>query len=99
MVRHIVMWNLREDFSASEKTAAAQKIKSTLEALPSTIEGIVSLSVKIESLPTGNREIMLDSLFVSEEALAAYVTHPDHVRAGDYIKTVVIDRASIDYAE
>ena len=97
MVRHIVLWNYADDFSAEENIQNVQKMKSLLEELPSLIDGIVELKVQINAMPSSNRDIMLDSLFESEEALAAYIVHPEHKRVGEFVRSVTKDRACVDY--
>ncbi|MFV0401150.1 MAG: Dabb family protein [Oscillospiraceae bacterium] len=99
MVRHIVMWNFKEGFTPEENAANAKKIKAELEALTATIPGIVSLHVYIDPVGKSNRDIVLNSLFESEEALANYVDHPDHVRAGGFVHAATDNRACIDYVE
>ena len=99
MVRHIVAWNYKEGFSELENKANAQKVQSELEALPQYIEGIIEMKVYTDLLPSGNRDIVLNSLFESEEALAAYIVHPAHKRAGEFVRSVTQDRASFDYNE
>lgn len=99
MVRHIVMWNFRDGLTEDETRLHAKRIKSELEALASAIEGVLSLEVIISPLKSGNRDLMLNSLFATEEALASYQTHPEHVRIGSYIGTVLTNRSCMDYFE
>jgi hypothetical protein len=100
MVRHIVLWNFRDGadgFSPEENLQNAQKMKSLLEELSNLIDGIVELKVHINAMPSSNRDIMLDSLFENEEALAAYIVHPEHKRVGEFVRSVTKDRACVDY--
>ena len=99
MVRHIVMWNFKEGLSDEEKEMNARRAKDELEALAGIIPGVVSLRVVTPALESGNRVVVLNSLFASEEALAAYQVHPEHVRVSGYIGTVMTDRACADYFE
>lgn len=99
MVRHIVMWNFKDDFTDEENTHNAQRVKTELEALSSTIPGIVSLEVMISKLKSSNRDIVLNSLFEDEEMLANYQIHPDHVRVSAYVGAVLMNRSCIDYFE
>jgi hypothetical protein len=80
-----------------ENIQNAQKMKSLLEELPRLIDGIVELKVQINPMQSSNRDIMLDSLFESEEALAAYIIHPEHKRVGEFVRSVTKDRACMDY--
>ena len=97
MVQHIVLWNYADGFSPEENVQNAQKMKSMLEGLPGLIDGIVELKVQISPMPSSNRDIMLDSLFESEEALSAYIVHPEHKRVGKFVRSVTKDRACMDY--
>ena len=99
MVRHIVAWNYKEGFSETENRENAQKVKDELEALTQYIDGIVELKVYINTLASGNKDIVLNSLFQSEEALADYQIHPEHKRVSSFVGTVVQNRACIDYYE
>ena len=99
MVRHIVMWNFKEEFTEQENIQNAQKIKAELEALPFKIEGVISLKVMITTLKSGNRTVVLNSLFTDEEALKNYVVHPEHVRVGALVRAAFTDRACADYIE
>lgn len=97
MTRHIVMWNYKDGFTEEENEMNAKKVKSELENLKNLIDGIVSLSVEINPLPSSNRNVILDSLFINEEALKNYQVHKEHVRVGGLVKSVFKDRACIDY--
>ena len=97
MIRHIVMWNYKDGFTAADNKANARQIKQELEALTDCIEGIIELKVYIDVLPSSNKDIILDSLFTSEEALAAYQTHPGHQRVSAYVGSVLQDRVCIDH--
>lgn len=99
MVRHIVAWNFKEGFSDAENQAHALKIKTGLENLPNLIEGIVALQVYIHPLADSNRDMVLNSLFKNEEALAAYQNHPEHKKISAFIRTVIQDRVCVDYEE
>ena len=99
MVRHIVMWNFKDGFTDDENIFNANKVKDSLEALTSIIDGIISLEVIISSLKSSNRDIVLNSLFIDETALANYQIHPDHVRVSNYVGTVMMNRSCVDYFE
>ncbi len=99
MVRHIIIWSLREDLSEQEKTSALIKAKRGLEGLKGRIDGLESIKVHIENLESSNADMMLDSSFTDEAALKAYQTNPDHLEVAKFIRSVVSDRKCIDYAE
>ncbi len=96
MVRHVIVWTLRDDVEDKEKVKA--DIKAGLEALQGRIEGLVSISVETSPLPTSNADLMLDSSFVSFDALKAYSVHPEHVKVADTkVRPFVKIRSCMDY--
>jgi len=97
MVQHIVAWNYADGFSDAENRANAQMVKRELEALAKVINGVVELTVHIGLLSSGNRDIVLYSLFESVESLEAYQIHPEHQRVSAFVRTVTKDRVCVDY--
>lgn len=98
MVRHIVAWNYAEGYTEQENLKNAEIIKLELESLKNLIEGIVSIEVLTNALETSESDLVLDSVFESEEALKAYVVHPEHVRVGsNYVKPLTRNRKCIDF--
>lgn len=97
MVKHIVAWNYADGLSEEEKKDIAVNMKRELEALKELIPGIVSIHLYVNPLASSDAELLLDSLFESEEALKTYVVHPEHVRVGtNFVKPFVKDRKCID---
>lgn len=97
MVKHIILWKLKETLTEDEKTAARAEAKRRLEALNGKIDGMISLKVVTDRLPSSNADMMLDSEFESEEALAGYQTNPLHVEAATYVRSVVEARLCLDF--
>lgn len=79
MVKHIIIWTLKDEYSNEEKAAIKAEIKAGLEGLKGKIDGLTDIKVYTEGLESSNGDLMLDSTFVSEEALKSYAVHPDHV--------------------
>ena len=97
MVKHIIIWNFKESLSEEEKRSSAERIKKELEALSGRIDGLVSIRVEINMLPTSNGDMMLDSEFTNEYALSGYAVHPDHLAVKDFIGSVTCGRKCVDY--
>ena len=94
MVKHIVIWKLKEE----NKEENALKIKEILEALNGQIPGLLHLEAGFDfSKQESSGDIVLYSEFDSIEHLDAYVIHPKHVAAGSFIRGVTCDRRMIDY--
>ena len=45
MVKHIILWNLKEEYSEAEKTDIKKSIKENLEGLKGQIPGLLNISV------------------------------------------------------
>lgn len=100
MVKHIILWTLKEDLSEEERKAAKEGMKSGLEGLKGEIEGVLEIRVQTEGLATSNVDVMLDSSFVDEKALAFYASHPSHVKvAEEKVKPFVSGRFCLDFEE
>ena len=100
MVKHIILWKLKESLGAEEKRAALENIKRELEALTGVVPGLISMKIVIDSLKSSNADVMMDSAFESEEALNGYQKHPAHVKAADtYVRPFVEVRMCMDYTE
>lgn len=99
MIKHIILWKLRSEMSASEKQEAAKAIKSGLESLQGQVPGLVDIHVQIDGrLESSNADIMLDSTLVSEEALKGYAVHPAHVAvANGVVRPNTELRTCLDY--
>jgi hypothetical protein len=98
MVKHIVLWTLKEDLSASEKEAIKTGIKEGLEGLAGQIPGLVDIKVNLSSCSSSTVDLMLDSTFTDEEALKGYSVHPKHVAVADgKVRPYTAARSAIDY--
>ena len=83
MVKHIILWQLKDELSAEEKVAVKAGIKEGLEALAGKIPGLTEIKVQTEGLASSNADVMLDSTFVDEASLKGYAVHPEHVAVAD----------------
>lgn len=80
MVKHIILWKIKEEYSKKEKEEIKAGVKEGLEALKGVVLGLSDIHVQIEALDTSNADIMLDSVFENEAALKTYAIHPAHVK-------------------
>ena len=97
MVKHIIIWDLKDELTAGQKKAAGAKMKADLEALKGVVEGAVEIKVQYEKLDTSNGDVLLDSTFEDAAALRYYADHPAHVKVKEYVATVVKARKCIDF--
>ncbi len=95
MVKHIVMWNIKDTL---DKTATFENLKTQLEALADKISVIIKIELGANYLSSESaHDIVLYSEFASKSALEEYVEHPEHKKVGEYVRSVVKDRVSVDY--
>ncbi len=98
MVKHIIIWTLKDELSESEKEIVKKNAKEALEALSGNIEGLIDIKLVCDLLPSSNGEMMLDSSFEDAEALGHYQKHPLHVAAADnFVRPYTKTRLCIDY--
>jgi hypothetical protein len=98
MVKHIIVWILKDEYSDAEKADIKKGIKEGLEGLKGKVPGIVDITVYTEGLESSNGDLMLDSTFESVEALNGYTVHPAHVEvATTKVRPFVKIRSSFDY--
>ncbi len=87
MLKHIVMWKLKEFAEGKTKAENAQFMKENLERLVGIIPEIKSLQVGInEKISDMAYDAVLISTFEDAEALARYKEHPEHVKVSNYCK-------------
>ncbi|GAA5237127.1 Dabb family protein [Verticiella sediminum] len=96
-IKHIVMWNLRGE-SAREKASAIELLRSRFESLRGRIPGLLHLEVGVDSSGAAYAcDVVLYSVFDSEESLASYATHPAHLQVRDELGNLRISRHQVDY--
>ncbi len=98
MIRHIVCWKLQNLSGPVSESADALAIKEALENLRGKIPGLLHLEVGCDiSRAESAGDIVLVTDFESCEALASYLTHPEHVAVGKIVRPRTCDRRMIDY--
>ena len=98
MVKHVILWTLKSEYSADEKQHIKANIKRELEALKGQISGLLDIRVNVDPLPSSNADLMLDSSFEDETALKGYAVHPAHVAAADgFVRPYTSTRLCLDY--
>ena len=95
MVKHIILWKLKEEFNNQE---VKKGIKENLEQLLGVVPGLLEISVQTECLETSNVDVMLYSVLESKEALEGYAIHPAHVKVADaFVRPFTQTRSCIDF--
>lgn len=96
MVKHMIIWKIKDD--CTEKETVKKQIKAELEGLEGKIDGLVEMHIITNALPSSSGDLMMDSLFESDEALRAYQKHPLHQHvANTFVRPNMCQRLSLDY--
>lgn len=91
MVKHIVVYKLKEDVNKEE---AVNIIASCLEPLVGKIPGLQKMEIR---LCFNGMDYALYSEFESREALENYAKHPLHLEAKTHFHHFIDTRVAADY--
>ena len=98
MIRHIVMFKLKEFATPADKQAKMQEIKTGLEALIDKIDVLRMIRVDFNVNPAETWDIILTTELDTLEDVSTYANHPEHVAvAKGIIGHDKADRACVDY--
>lgn len=94
MIRHICMFTLKEENKEKNITEFLDRAEKLRE-----LEMIKEFKVvkNAEKTPDSNYDVALIFDFDSTETLDAYQKSPQHVEFGEFVYTVRVNRACIDY--
>jgi hypothetical protein len=96
MVRHVVMWKVKD---SQNKSLDIQKLKKALEGLADKIKEIVDLEVGVDfsKKPQARADIVLISSFNTTADLKAYQEHPAHLEVVKMVRSLTTERRLVDY--
>ncbi len=98
MIKHIVMWKLKDHAEGADKATNLLKMKSLLDSCANVVPGILKFeAVLAQPGLEATYDVVLYSEFASREALDAYQEHPDHVAIKPFIGAVREARQCMDY--
>jgi heme-degrading monooxygenase HmoA len=98
MLKHVVMWQLKDHAEGSDKATNARKMKSLLEACSAIVPGILEFEVALAQPGLeATCDVILVSAFESKAALAAYASHPRHEALKPFFGAVRLARQCFDY--
>ena len=98
MIKHVILWTLKNEYSEEEKAQIKRGIKQNLEGLSGKIPGLLKIKVNTDGLASSNADLMLDSSFENVEALKNYAVHPEHVHVADtYVRPFTATRSCLDF--
>ncbi len=91
MVKHIVIWKMKEDVSDEQKL----EMKLRLTALNGKVPELLAIDIGTDP---DNGTMSLYSEFNSVDDLAVYQAHPDHQKVVEFVKPLVAARSVCDYS-
>lgn len=99
MIRHIVMWKLKEKAAGATKKKNAAKLKLILEGLKTNIEEIkaVEVGIQINDDEKDSLDVVLTCDFETDLDFQMYTRNAHHKKAEEFIKSVAEKRYFVDY--
>lgn len=98
MIKHIVMWKLKEEHDGLGKPEIAKKLKKELEDLKEKIPQIIEIEAGINFNPSeASYDVALYSSFESNDDLEIYQKHPDHMKVAEFVSQIRTQRCVVDY--
>ena len=98
MIKHLVMWRLKENAQGNTKQQNALMIKQRVESLMGKIDGLIKIEIGLDFSDTASSaDIALYSEFAGREQLDLYQKHPDHLAIVSLINETCYDRRIVDY--
>ena len=102
MIRHVVMWKLKDEAEGASKQKNAEKMKLILEGLKINIEEIKNVEVGINISEDDDEagspyDVVLISDFETELDYTMYTRNAHHKKAVNFINSVIEERHFVDY--
>ena len=98
MVKHIVIWKLKEQAEGAGKQENALKMKAVLEGLREAIREIRHIEVGLNLTDSPDAyDVALYCEFETVAGLKVYQNHPAHLKAIEFIRKVRSERRVVDY--
>jgi hypothetical protein len=94
MFKHIVMWRFKPEVQREDQL----EMKRRLEALLSVVPSLQAIEVGM-NVASGEAtfDVVLTTVFEDEVGYQAYATDPAHLDVVDFVRSLVCDRAVVDY--
>ena len=97
MIKHIVMWTLKDEAEGADKAINLLKMQALLESCKELVPGILKFEVSLAQPGLEcTCDILLYSEFDSVHSLDDYQSHPLHVATKPFIGAVRATRHCMD---
>ncbi len=94
MIRHVVMWQFKEDEEEN-----MHRFLEGLKALDGQIPALKSMEIGVSMNPANNFDAVLIAEFDSMEDLETYKNDPRHQAVAKICKAIRRERAAVDFEE
>ena len=98
MIKHIVIWRVKNRENDADREETARAIKQKIEAMRGRIPGLRHIEGGVDfSRTAASCDIVLYAELESREALAGYHVHPAHEEFKTFIGPRQTERRLVDY--
>jgi hypothetical protein len=98
MIRHVVMWKLKQHAEGADRAANAIRVKALLDSCAALVPGMLRWEVALAQPGfEATYDVVLYCEFADRAALDAYQAHPHHVAMKPFIGAVREARQCMDY--
>ncbi len=98
MIKHIVLWKLKDNVEGKTKPETSRELKAALEGLKGKIPELRALEVGINFNPADTAsDVSLYTEFKGREDLEKYQKHPEHLKVVEVVKRLTAERRVSDY--
>jgi len=98
MIRHIVMWTLKDEADGRTRAENSRRLKEALERMRAHIPEILRMEVGLNAVEGPDAfDLVLVADFAALDDLERYQVHPAHDEVKALARTVREDRAVVDY--
>jgi hypothetical protein len=98
MIKHIVMWRVKDRENAATREESCRAIKQKIEALRGRIPGLLRIEAGVDFNGSDTAmDVVLYSEFESRAALDGYQVHPAHQEMAKFIGDRRSERRIVDY--
>ena len=99
MIKHIVMWKLKDFAEGADRATNMVRMKTMLDACQGIVPGMGAFEVALAQPGLeATYDVVLYAEFDSKEALEAYGNHPTHHALKPFIGAIRDARQCMDYA-
>lgn len=96
MVKHIVLWKLKDDAKKDSSTIIAD-LQTRFKALLGIVDGLAAIEVGSNYNKGSEFDVVLYCEFTTKEAQEQYQTHPAHIAIKGIVHELVCGRECVDY--